>query len=361
MSFFEDEPQPASQPPAQPPRNKRRSTRSLRVQRLIVALVVLFLVVFLLALWIRSCAHDQKVDSYRNYFTSVQSAITQSNAIGKTIKTTISDPGKFTKTSLSRRLDAAARAQQAVLDRVKKLSPPDSLKDQQQALAQAMFVRASGTQQWRDLMMAELKGKNANVTARQLAALGGFFTGPEATYQVLCFTPFKQALSDDGITGVQVPVWDYFLANNPFTLLRLRNMLDSMSTPALGGTHGVGVMKTVARPSGKVLVAGQDVKVPASTNLKFIVSVQNTGTAQERNIPVKLALKPAGASSAQNQEQTIASLAAGHTEQVAFSGFAISGTALGKTSKLTVKAGPVPREKTLDNNVVHYKIILQLQ
>jgi CARDB len=361
VSFFEDEPQPATQPPTQSPRKKRRSTRSLRVQRLVVALLILFLVVFLLALWIRSCAHDQKVDSYRNYFTSVQAAITQSNAIGKTIKTTINDPGKFTKTSLSRRLDAAERSQQAVLDRVKKLSPPDSLKDGQQALAQAMTVRASGTQQWRDLLTAELKGKNANVTARQLAALGGFFTGPEATYEVLCFTPFKRALVDDGITGVQVPVWNYFLANDPFTLLRLRNMLDSMSTPALGGTHGVGVTKTVAKPSGKILVAGQQVKVPASTDLKFVVSVQNTGTASERNIPVKLVLRPAGSSSPQTQEQTIASLAPGHTEQVPFSGFAISGSALGKSSKVTVKAGPVPREKTLDNNVVQYKVVLQLQ
>jgi len=359
VSFFEDEPQPATEPAA--PQRKRRSPRSLRLQRLVVAVLVLFLVVFLLALWIRACAHDQKVESYRSYFTSVQAAVDESDAIGKTIRTVINNPTRFTKTSLVRRLDEAARDQKAILDRVKKFSPPDTITDQQVSLEQAMMVRLNGTQQWRDLMTAQLKNANADVSGKQLAALGGFFTGPEASYGVLCFTPFKRVLVDEGVTGVQVPEWDYFLADNPFTVARLDSMLDRMQTPSLGGTHGVGITKVVARPSGLALNAATTVKVPASTDLRFIVSVQNTGTVIERNISTRFAIKPAGASSAQTQEQIITSLAPGRIQQVSFSGFAINAAALGKVSQVTVKAGPVPKEKSLDNNTVRYKIILQLQ
>ena len=61
------------------------------------------------------------------------------------------------------------------------------------------------------------------------------------------------------------------------------------------------------------------------------------------------------------KEASIATIAAGKTQQVTISGFAIPEEALSKVCTLKVVAGPVEGERVETNNSAQFKLVLQLK
>jgi hypothetical protein len=370
VSFFEDDTPPQPQQTMGPARRRTARAkgrpprrRNVRLQRLIIILVALFVIVFLLALWIRSCSHTRKVSSYQEYFVSVDKAIGSTNAVGKELKTMVLNPNRYTRAGLAKLLDDMVREQDAVVDQVTALTPPDKLAELQPVLADGMDVRSRGYKLWRDGITSVLNSKGSDVTGKSLAALGGFFTGPEAYYQGLFYTQAQKIMADEGITNVTVPAADYYTKSELFTPLRMKSMLERINkSSSVKGIHGVALAGVTAQPGNQKLTSGKTTKVTASTELNFVVVVENQGTVKEKNVQVTITLVPPEDENLAQQKLsgTIGSIDAGKSGSVKISGFNLDPALIGPDVILRVKAGPVPQEQVSSNNKASYTVVFKL-
>ena len=89
------------------------------------------------------------------------------------------------------------------------------------------------------------------------------------------------------------------------------------------------------------------------------MTVQNSGSATETNVPATVTLALPG-QSAQKFTTTIATIAKGQTQSVTVTGFQVPSSAIAQSTTLTVMAGPVPGETILSNNKAQYKVFFSL-
>jgi hypothetical protein len=365
VDFFDDEtdraPADTAGPPASPSRRRPTDRRRTRIQRLAIAAVIAFIVVFGLAWWARSCQHNRKVGTYETYFEGVTAAINDSTALGKQLSTIMYNPAKLSRNELIDRLGQLAGKQDEIAVRASRLSPPATLENEQSEFASGMKVRARGFSLLRTAMLGALANKK--VTQYTIAALDGYFSGPDAYYQELVYAPSREAMAKDGVTGVAVPTSTYYLTWKALDPVRVQQALVNVGkSTKLTGIHGVALLSVTAQTSGGdlKLVKGQTNDVPASADLGFVCEVQNQGTVTEHQVPVTaLLIVPGG--EPLKQTGTISVIEPSKTLTVTISGFAIPETALSKEVTLKVTAGPIKGEHVLSNNSMTFKLLLQLQ
>jgi hypothetical protein len=365
VDFFDDEtsraPADTAGPPSSPSRRRPHDRRRTRVQRIVILAVVLFAVVFGIAWWARSCQHNRKVGTYDVYFQGVTTAIQDSTALGKQVSSLMDDPTKLSRKELIQKLEQLAGQQEEIAVRAGRLEPPATLEAEQADFATGMKVRAAGYRLLRTAMMGALQNKK--VTANTIAALDGYFSGPDAYYQDRVYEPSREAMADDGVTGVAVPTSTYYLKWKALDPVVVQEALDTVGKSSkLTGTHGVALLGVTAQSSGGdiKLVKGKENAVPASADLAFVCEVQNQGTVSERDVKVTALLALPGGESLK-REGTIAVIEAGKTQDITISDFAIPEEALSKVVTLKVTAGPVTGERTTTNNTASFKLLLQLQ
>jgi len=358
VSFFDDDAE-ATQVPTPDTRSRRpRSNRSrLRIQRLVLALVVLFIVVFAIALVFRSCQQNAKESAYRTYFSQVQAVIKDANTVGRQLGAVVTDPTR--PNNLKTTLNQLVAKQTEITTRAERIDPPGKLDQLHKVFVDGMKVRLRGVQDMRDGLLAATNVKNKGVTARKLAALSGYFTGPDAYYNELYYTQAQKAMADDGVTNVSVPTMDYFSNHDLFSQSALANALSRVSSSAkLTGIHGVGLAGVAVKSNDKttILLVGKNNSIVASVGMVVRVTVENQGDVTETNVPVKVTWTPPDNSAPQTLTGTIASLAAHQKQTVDVTGLNIPASAISKQSHLKVQAGPVSGEKYLKNNVAVYVI-----
>jgi hypothetical protein len=365
VDFFDDEtsraPADTSGPPSSPSRRRPSDRRRTRIQRLAILAAVAFVVVFAFAWWARSCQHNRKVGTYEDYFAGVTTAIQDSTALGKQVSSIMHDPTRLSRKELVDKLGQLAGQQDEIAVRATRLEPPDTLANEQTQFAAGMKVRAAGYALLRTAILGALANKK--VKAADIAALDGYFSGPDAYYQEMVYTPARESMSKDGVTGIAVPTSDYYLTWKALDPVRVQEALDTVGKSSkLTGIHGVGLLGVTAQTTGGdiKLVKGKTNEVPASADLAFVCEVQNQGSVAERDVTVVATLTLPGGDSVK-QEGTISVIEPNKTEQVTISGFAIPEEALSKEVTLKVTAGPVEGEAVETNNSESYKLLLQLQ
>ena len=243
--------------------------------------------------------------------------------------------------------------------RAARLEAPDTLAAEQASFAEGMRVRADGFKLFSTAMLGSLANKK--VSAGQLAALEGYFSGPDAYYMSRFYLPARNVLTDQGVSDVVVPTATWYLKSKTFDLVGLQEMLASVgSSTKLSGIHGVALAKVVAQPGDIALISNGVTTVTASADLGFDVTVQNQGDVTENDVPVTVTIKPPG-SDPISQTGTIATLPSNKSQTVTVQGFAIPPEALSKQCTVKVTAGPVKGERVTSNNSATYKILLQLQ
>jgi hypothetical protein len=341
------------------PERRRPDRRRTRIQRIAILAIILFVLVFAIALWARSCQHNRKVASYRTYFSGVAAAINDSATQGRALNKLVAKPTQYSRQELIAQLQTLSAKQSEIAVRAGRLAPPSTLNAEQAVFVEGMRVRAQGFSLFRETMLGTL-GK-AKVGANKLAALAGYFSGPDAYYMSQVYTQARNTMKNQGVTDVAVPTATYYLTMKTFDPARLKAMLGSIgSSVKLTGIHGVGLVSVTAMPQNVLLARGKTASIPASPNLGFSVKVQNQGNVAEHNVTVTAELKlPTG--DVLKPTGTIAAIAANQTMSVTVTGFAIPEQALSKVSTLTVTAGPVPGERVKSNNTATYKILLQLK
>ncbi len=363
MDFFDDDATSVStkrDPDAPPPAPRRRTDRRrTRIERIVILAVVLFVIVFGLAWWARTCQHNQKVASYRNYFQSVTTAIADSSTLGKQLNQLVNNPTKYSRKELVAKLQELSAKQDEIAVRADRLEAPATLAAQQAIFAEGMRVRADGYKQLETTMLGLLANKQVSVG--DIAALAGYFSGPDAYYMSRVYVAARNVLGKQGVTDVAVPTATWYLKSRVFDLARLQEMLATVGgSTKLAGTHGVGLVAVTAQPGGVALSEGGTSNVTATAALAFDVQVQNQGDVTENNVTVTAQLTVPGGN-VLTQTGSIATIPAGKTQTVTITGWAVPAQALSKVSTLKVTAGPVAGERVKTNNTAQYKILLQLQ
>lgn len=353
MSFFDDEPD-ATQTPAAPPR-RRRNRSHLRIQRLVIFFVVLFVVVFAAALLFRACQQSAKESAYRSYFTGVQQAISDSKTVGTGLQGLMSDPTKYSRQQLKAKLQSLSDKQKEIYDRVLRLKVPKKLKSLNPIVAQGMYVRWRGAQLVQEGLLAAMGGKKPAATAAKLAALAGYFSGPDVYYTELYQKQAQDAMSKDGVNGVAVPVSNFFVTHPFLNETQILSALQKVQGSAkLQGIHGVGLISTVV--GDKTLSTTKETQVKATAGMTFTVTLQNQGDVAESNIPVKLVYTPPSGSPT-TLTATVPSLASNAKTSVQLQGINIPSDAISKPQTVKVTVGPVSGETLTSNNSATYTII----
>ena len=288
MDFFDDD--AASQAPNREPSasqsRRRPDSRRTRIQRIVILAAILFVVVFAMAWWARSCQQNRKVASYRSYFEGVSTAISDSDALGKQLDQIVVDPTKSSRKELTAKLAELSAKQNEIAVRADRLEAPGTLAAEQAVFAEGMQVRADGFKLFGTTLLGAL-AKKSNDPAK-LAALAGYFSGPDAYYMSRVYVPARNTLSEQGVSDVPVPTSTYYLTAKTFDRARLAQMLNSMNkSTKLAGRHGVALVSVFAQPGDITLSRAATTYIPATAGLSFDVKVHNQGDVTEENVAVK--------------------------------------------------------------------------
>ena len=154
-------------------------------------------------------------------------------------------------------------------------------------------MRLAGVEQVRAGLLAALNGKNLHATARKLAALSGYFTGPDVYYKQLYYTQAQNVMKNDGVSNVSVPA--RAATSRPATSSRRAPCSAALATVSsstkLTGLHGVGldgVCHQEQRQDGDAARRAAPTTSRPSVGMVVRRHGQEHGRLAETNVPVKV-------------------------------------------------------------------------
>jgi hypothetical protein len=168
-------------------------------------------------------------------------------------------------------------------------------------------------------------------------------------------------LKDEGVTGVAVP--DSTFLKNPDlastqSMVSVWQRLHGASTGGAptGGKHGDALFSVYAEPQHIRLSTTQATTIRASTDLAFVVTVENSGCCQEVGVPVTLTIQ--ASPNPIVKRQTLDLIAPAAQKTVTFKD--IGQPPFGAKTDLKVEVGAVPGETNTGNNSATYPVFFSI-
>jgi hypothetical protein len=358
---------PRRRPSGSPPRGPVRPPHGFApLLRLIGLIAFAILIVVLLVFWVQSCQGASKRNAYRSYIANVAEIAKTSDRIGRDLTDALTTPGQKVAGLQTALTGLAEREQQDVV-KAEALHPPGALRDEHQAVIQALQFRVSGLQ--------GLAATFASVAAKKapanvdvvLAAQSQRFVASDVVWDDLFKTKAAQVLAKQGIAGVAPPSSSFLVDPALTTADSWTRVLQRLAGASTGGSASTGVHgsalayvkalsggQTVA--DGKALTPGAENTVTATTDLAFAVGVTDSGDSQEVGIQVTLTIEKPGAPIVKTQ--TIQVIDPGQTKPVIFRN--LGQVPFAAKTNLKVDIAPVPGEAKTDNNSATYPVIFSL-
>src|SRR5215831_9102311 len=129
------------------PRGPRRPSQAPHnltpLLRLVGLIAFAILIVVLLVFWVQSCQASSKEKTYKNYMSKVSEVAGSSQQIGKQLNTALLAQGQK-EAQLEQRISGLARQEQLDVQRAQQITPPGTLRNEHNALIQALEFRLSG-------------------------------------------------------------------------------------------------------------------------------------------------------------------------------------------------------------------------
>lgn len=338
-------------------KQKRRSFLNPRV--LIVVLVIVFLGLCLIGRGSFSrigCTNDTGV--LQNYVTQVKKITDRTNKIGTDFADLRTNMKSLARKTLDERLTTMAKDSRTILTDAKEIEVPPEMADAHNNLLMSLELRAIALENYKPAVFNALSDQDLEVSGKQVA-----LAMRDLAFSDRAFGLFKdkvtKALKDNDITFITAPA-SVFLAGE--TEYEVANVLEFLrSVKEAGGDltekHGIGIAEVVVEPAA-VSENDDGVSVlPAADTITVTVTIENQGNQLEVNIPVEATLKSETQPKPQQKELSVSSLPAGQKKSVKFT--ALKPTPGDIVNMLTIRAGPVPNEQWLDNNVSEIKFTMQ--
>jgi CARDB len=332
------------------------------ILRLIGFVAFAILIVVLLVLWAQGCSGDKKHDEYSNAMTELGQVGSNSAKIGSNLAELLTTPG-LKQAELETSLQGLIDQQQQDVDNASNIDVPGPLRPSTDHAVEALGLRVSGMQGLLETFK-ETKdddSKDATTAGEKLAEKARLLDASDVVWQVLFRDPAQATMQDEGVGDVTAPA-SVFVENvelytaRSMTAIWLRvHGASTGGTPS--GVHGTGLEAVVVQPAGTTLSTDTETTIKASTDLKFDVSVKNTGDNQEVRIEVTLTI-PKGTTPIV-KKQTIDILDIGEIKTVTFQDF--PDPPFGEKTSVQVSVKPVAGEARTDNNSAEYPVIFSLE
>ncbi len=370
FDFFEDEP-PTTEAQGSRVRLPRRGgggsgTRGpsgpsrgfTPVLRLLALIAILVAALVFFGLLIQSCASTSKHDRYQSYMEKVSTIAHSSEDNGTAVANALITPGVKTA-NLASTLGGIAEQERQNVTAAQHLRPPGPLRDENQQMIEALQLRVSGVQGLADTFAANPTSK-ATGEAAVLAAQADRLLASDVVWDDLFAEPSRVVLKEEGVSGVQVPDSN-FVSNRDLTTERsMALLLTRLRGATTGGTptgiHGTNIVDTKVLPGGAVLSQTEENTITATTDLAFVVTIDDSGDSQEVGIKVTLTIqKPQGAIV---KTKTLDLINPGQQKSVTFTD--LGQVPFAQKTTVNVDVAAVPGEHNTDNNKASYPVIFSL-
>jgi hypothetical protein len=273
--------------PAGPPRGL---TPLLRLLGAIVVLVALF-VVFGLA--IQSCASTSKHDSYAAYVSDVAKIAHGSQDDGVAVANALTTPGAK-PSALAQTLSGIADQERQNVAQAKRLNPPGPLRPENQQLIEALQLRISGVDGLAKAL-GQVSGTKSSTDASALVAQGDRLLASDVVWADLFKAPAASEMQSQGVKGVAPPDSVFVQNRQLVTGATMTGVLQRLQGASTGGKptgrHGTGLISVKVMPGGQLLSPSSENTVTATTDLSFVVTIEDTGDSQEVGIEITLTIQ----------------------------------------------------------------------
>jgi hypothetical protein len=345
-------------PPMQTP------TGLIPLARLVGLIAIAIAIVVGLVFWAGSCQGKSKQGEYKSYVDKVRAIATADTSLGRKFANEFALPG-LKESDLVAKLQDYAQQEQLAYQQAQQIRAPGPLRSIHQNLADAILLRAKGLAGLGDALAqaGAITSKNQTATGEKLTNEGSLLTASDVVWAELYTMPATQTLQDQGVTGVVIPS-SQFVPNTDIVSARAFTViLTGLSGASTGGTpsgkHGDALISVRVTPQGADLTANTATTIKVTTDLAFVVTVQDSGGFAEVNVPVKLTISAGGSSI--TKQRKIALIEPAKTQAVNFSGFDIPSTAYGANhSTIKVVVAPVAGEINTGNNSATYTVFFTL-
>jgi hypothetical protein len=374
FDFFEDEPPtqessrterliPRRGPrgPQRPPRGPTNLTPLLRLVGLVAFAI---LIVVLLVFWIQSCQESSKEKTYKDYMSKVSEVAGSSQQIGKQLNQVLLAQGQK-EAQLEQKVTGLARQEQLDVQRAREITPPGTLRDENNALIQTLEYRVSGLNGLASALAATAKSKDTTRAGALLAAQMQRLLASDVIYQDSFKAPAGQQLDRQGVTGTNssggplVPDSNFLQSSDLVTSSAMVTVLSRIrgaaTTPTTGGLRGTNIVSTKVLPAGTELSTSTQTKIVPTTNMTFQVTVKDSGDSQEANIPVTLTIVQSQGGNIVKHAK-IDFINPGEEKSVTFGGD-FSALTFAAPATVKVEVQPVQGESNKTNNSSDYPVI----
>jgi hypothetical protein len=375
FDFFEEEPptEETSEPervvrrqgPGGPPRPPRAPQNLTPLLRLIGLIAFAILIIVLLVFWIQSCQASSKTSTYKSYMTKISEVASSSQQIGRQLSQDLLAPG-VKRAQLEQQVSGLARQQQLDVNRAQAITPPGTLRDEHQAVIQALQYRVSGLTGLASALATTASTTAVSKAAPVLTAQMQRLLASDVIWEDSFKGPSDAELRRQGVTGTNdaggplVPGSTVLQTDELATTSAMTSVLERLKGASSAGTGcpcGTGLVSTKVEPSGKELsTSTQNVIVP-TVDMAFQVTVSNTGKSQVFGVPVKLTIEQSKGGNIVKSTK-IDFLNPGESTTVTFK--KIPPPNFSTPATIKVEVTPVPGETFTSNNSADYPVIFSV-
>jgi hypothetical protein len=378
FDFFEDEPateetsrtqriirRPGTRGPDGPSRPPRAPQNLTPLLRLVGLIAFAILIIVLLVFWIQSCQASGKTKTYKSYMTKIADVGSTSQQIGRQLGQALLTPG-VKRAQLEQQISGLARQEQLDVNRARGITPPGPLRDEHQAVIQALEYRVSGLAGLANALGATDGSKDTQQAAGLLALQMRRLLASDVIWDDSFRGPATTELDHQGVTGTNdnggplVPP-SPFLQNpelaSTTAMAQIQSRLAGAATAGQNCPCGTGLVTTKVLPAGTELSTSTQTDITVTVNMAFEVTVKNTGNSQVFSVPVKLTIEQSkGGNIVKNAK--INFLNPGDESTVTFRN--ISNVSFATSATIKVEVQPVAGETKTDNNSADYPVIFSV-
>lgn len=341
---------------------KRRQKRVLPkpLLRLLLVLAAIIIVVVVIVFAAKAVIQSGEAADYQTYMTATADILKRSDKVGASITELLTNPGDTNRMEIQARLDELAVQAEKLKVETEVLDAPKALVDEgiHQFLLLVMGFRQTGAENLKLALMNALEVEDTEVPSEQISGALRYLINSDFIYEKVYVPQAKNHLAKKGLS-VSIPSTTFFSDPDLASTAKVLNMLEGLkSTGNLQSVHGVALDKVVAMPDNKEITAGGTFNLTLTDQLKFVITVENQGNMDEKNVPVVITLLAAGSAEPQKAKTEIPQIKAKAKVTVEIKD--LEPTAYGEVALLNVKVGPVPEEKYSDNNWLEASVIFKL-
>jgi hypothetical protein len=345
-------------PPLQTP------TGLVPLARLVGLIAIAIAIVIGLVFWVGSCQGKSKHDEYKAYADQVAAIQTAEDALQKEFASQFLS-ATLKQSDLETKLQQYAQQEQQAYTQALRVRAPGPLRSIHQNVADAIELRVKGLTGLSDALAAIGTVKTApaqTAAATKLAAQGELLTASDVVWEQLYRVPATQELHDRGVTGVVIPSSKFVpnpdtVSARAFTIL-LQHFSGTSATGSTSGKHGDQIVGTRVTPQNVDLSPSTPTRVNVSTDLTFVVTVEDSGDFAEVDVRVRLTITVG--STTIKRSRTITAIESAQQQSLKFSNFDLPPNAFGNPATVKVEVAPVPGEINTGNNTSTYQVFFNV-